>query len=271
MKRLRPHQIASIIFCVCICFLPLHTSAQEEWYSVQSGDTLESIAAHFGESAQSIIERNGLARASKIVAGQILIIPMAEQAPPEQDSSVDVGVEDVVRTHKVRRGESLQEIGKRYGIEWQTLAALNQISNPNLIYAGQMLTVPAAGQAESAPISIATRQPASPVQRQVQPSLSRRQHRIYIVQNGDSVNRVAQRFGVAEDEILRLNGLAAGTRLFIGDLVLIPASSTAPSMTTDADPAAGGFSMLCSRVIRSRPSPRVMGALWRISLSPTIC
>lgn len=47
-------------------------------YVVQSGDTLFSIAARFGVTVESIVERNGLASPDAIEADQRLEIPEAK-------------------------------------------------------------------------------------------------------------------------------------------------------------------------------------------------
>lgn len=41
--------------------------------------------------------------------------------------------------HIVQRGETLSQIARRYGLDWQRLAEMNRLENPNLIYAGQRL------------------------------------------------------------------------------------------------------------------------------------
>lgn len=44
--------------------------------------------------------------------------------------------------YTVRRGENLFRIGVRYGVSYQYLAQLNDIYNPNYVWAGQTLVVP---------------------------------------------------------------------------------------------------------------------------------
>ena len=44
--------------------------------------------------------------------------------------------------HKVRYGETLYSIGRQYGVRANTLAKVNNLYNPNYIYAGQVLYVP---------------------------------------------------------------------------------------------------------------------------------
>lgn len=47
--------------------------------------------------------------------------------------------------HTVQRGESLYLIGQRYGVSWRTLAQINNLANPRLIFAGQRLCVATQG------------------------------------------------------------------------------------------------------------------------------
>lgn len=46
------------------------------------------------------------------------------------------------RAHTVQRGQTLFRIGQAYGVSFNTIATLNGIYNPNLIYAGQCLQIP---------------------------------------------------------------------------------------------------------------------------------
>ena len=43
--------------------------------------------------------------------------------------------------YTVQSGDTLSGIASRYGTTWQKLQAMNGISNPNMIYAGQKLRV----------------------------------------------------------------------------------------------------------------------------------
>ena len=59
-------------------------------------------------------------------------------------------------TYQVQSGDTLWRIGLKYGVEWPQIATTNSLANPNLIYAGQSLCVPAAS---TAPVTVTT--PAS--------------------------------------------------------------------------------------------------------------
>ena len=59
--------------------------------------------------------------------------------PAENTGSTTAGT----RVHTVQSGETLSQIAARYGTTYQVLAELNQIQNPNVIYTGQQIRLPA--------------------------------------------------------------------------------------------------------------------------------
>ncbi|MEJ2597469.1 MAG: LysM peptidoglycan-binding domain-containing protein [Anaerolineales bacterium] len=55
--------------------------------------------------------------------------------------------------HRVRAGQSLYDIGLIYGVSWKDLAEINNLSNPRLIFTGQLLCVSTSGSAYTPPSS----------------------------------------------------------------------------------------------------------------------
>ena len=96
-------------------------------YTVRSGDTLSSIASKFGTSYQTLASLNGISNPNLIFAGQTLRV----------NGSASSG--SVYYT--VRAGDNLSSIASRYGTSYQSIASLNSLSNPNLIFAGQTLKI----------------------------------------------------------------------------------------------------------------------------------
>lgn len=47
------------------------------------------------------------------------------------------------KTYVVQPGDTLSEIGARFGVDWREIARINGITNPDLIYVGQVLKIPA--------------------------------------------------------------------------------------------------------------------------------
>ena len=59
----------------------------------------------------------------------------------------------LAQTYKIKKGDTLSKIAKQFGTDVNTLAKLNNISNPNLIIAGTTLKLPGGGSSSPAPSS----------------------------------------------------------------------------------------------------------------------
>ena len=101
-------------------------------YIVQSGDTLSGIAARFGTTVQYLARINGIVNPNLIYVGQVLKI---------SGSGVSAQRGASTATYVVKYGDTLIGIALRFGTTVNNLVALNDISNPNLIYVGQVLKV----------------------------------------------------------------------------------------------------------------------------------
>ncbi|MDD6795208.1 MAG: GH25 family lysozyme [Clostridiaceae bacterium] len=110
---------------------PTPTPGSYIYYTVVYGDTLSEIAQKFGTTVSTLTSINGISNPNLIYAGEVLKIP-------DNGGSSSGGT----ITYKVRSGDTLSEIAKRYGTTVSAIANLNGISNPNLIYVGQLLRIP---------------------------------------------------------------------------------------------------------------------------------
>ncbi len=104
--------------------------------------------------------------------------------------------------HLIRRGETLSGIAQRYGTTVDALLRANrQIRNPNLIYAGQTLTIPAARAA--APSSQGGGQ--------------------HVVRSGDTLSDIAARNGIDLSRLIRANlQIQNPDRIFPGQVIHLP-------------------------------------------------
>lgn len=95
-------------------------------YTVKSGDCLSSIGAKMGVSWVDIANRNGIQSPYIIYPGQVLSIAGTSNTTASQ-------------YYTVKSGDTLSDIASQYGTSYQTIARLNGIANPNLIYTGQTI------------------------------------------------------------------------------------------------------------------------------------
>ena len=105
-------------------------------------------------------------------------------------------------THVVQPGESLLQIATEYGIDSAALAEANGITNGNLIRAGQKLVIP----------GVTRRQ-----------ALEARGTR-YVVQSGESLSVIAEKYGVTVEAIMAANGIDDPNTIVVGQELLIPAA-----------------------------------------------
>ena len=102
-------------------------------YTVEEGDTLSSIAATYGIDPGELAAQNGITDPDKIFAGQTLHI--GEGGPAVAAPSG--------RTHVVGLGETLSWIADYYGVALDELLSANGIDDPDYVYEGQVLSLPA--------------------------------------------------------------------------------------------------------------------------------
>ena len=104
-------------------------------YTVKAGDTLYRVALEYGVTVHQLVTANNIAQPRLIRVGQKIVIPTAPAAVA--DSSQSFGMK-----YTVVSGDTLSEIALRYGVTVDQLIKTNRINDPNLIYIGQILTLP---------------------------------------------------------------------------------------------------------------------------------
>ncbi len=149
-------------------------------YVVQSGDTLYSIALRYGTSVSELVALNNIANPNLIYVGQVLYLPS------DSASSGNIYV--------VQRGNTLWGIARTYGTTVNALVSLNGISNPNLIYVGQVLYLPG----------------------------SNGQLIAYVIQRGDTLSAIALRFQTTVSTLASINHIANPDLIYAGDTIMVP-------------------------------------------------
>jgi LysM repeat protein len=96
---------------------------------------------------------------------------------------------------------------------------LNNIVNPNLIYPGQKLNVPGAGQPSTSPTPVPTL-----VSTLVAPTTVPVVQRpgTHVVQSGENLFRISLMYNLTWDVLARANGLFNPNFIFPGQVLIIP-------------------------------------------------
>ena len=113
--------------------------------------------------------------------------------------------------HRVRRGESLSVIATRYGTSVRAIMALNGLKRSSYIKQGWKLKVPTSRLSYGKKPSV------------VQTAHLNGDSSAYVVRKGDSLWKIANRFGTTTKALQSINQLPS-TRLDVGQILAIPKS-----------------------------------------------
>lgn len=183
-------------------------------YTVRPGDRLEKIAPRFGMTVANLREVNGITGRIKVSPGYTLLVagheggePLNMAALPEQPRlpQADPAPSGVtVRTHTVRKGETLPVIARRYGTSVADLKRINNLRSDR-IAAGTRLEVSAnksSSQGEAKP-GKAVASPKNGASAQKTPKIIH-----YTIRRGDTLFSIAKHFKVGKDDLMRWNRIS---------------------------------------------------------------
>lgn len=212
-------------------------------HRVRRGETLSRIAAKYGVSTRALQRANGLRSANQIRVGQRLKIPgyspplesLASAAAPAQAASRAPEPAPAEGVYRVRRGDTLASIARKFGVSATDLAKINRIKNANQIHPGQVIELPGGSL---------TARPED------------RSHAgTYTVRRGDTLEVIARKFGVGVQDLIAHNGIRNRNRIRVGQSIYIPGPPEAPAPSAPAapaEPAAAGAPMA-----QAAPAPPV--------------
>lgn len=114
---------------------PENTTNNVETYTVQPGNTLSQIATQYGTTVSEIAGLNGISNPNLIYVGQVLKIDTTNEISVVNSDKYETN--HIVYT--VQTGDTLTSISQKYDVPIRCIVQLNDIANPNLIYAGERL------------------------------------------------------------------------------------------------------------------------------------
>ena len=164
-------------------------------YIVQSGDTLTSIAIKFDTTVQAIAELNDLQNPNLIYVGEILKIPTNSRGNLSAPSS-----RHYIKTYIVQSGDTLTSIAKKFNTTVDKIALLNNITNPNLIYPGQILKIETSINSSIRGYNFNT---------------------MYTVQKGDTLLGISRKLDVDYKELIQKNDITNPNLIYTGEVLKI--------------------------------------------------
>lgn len=154
-------------------------------YRVVSGDTLYSIAKRNNITVDTLVSWNGLEDKNYIKIGDLLI------------------VKDGQFKYTVVSGDTIYKISRKFQTSVESIKSINGLKD-NTIYIGQVLNIDGL-EVITAP------QPQSFKPKQIE----------YTVKSGDRLGKIAKKYNVTVEEIVRANGLCNPNFIKVGQKLII--------------------------------------------------
>ena len=214
------------VFAARLEELPPEERVTYRRHRVAKGESLGRIASRYGVTTASLAQFNKIANPNRIYVGMDLIIPVPGATPPPEaiaaasgsgSSSVKSKPAPAAASvkHTVARGETLSGIAARYGVKPSAVQSANGLRDADQIKVGQVLTVVGG-------------QPAA----QLQTS--------YTVRRGDSLGKIAERFGCSVSDLQSWNGIRDASSIRAGQkLKLYPKSGGWTTYTVQSGDSLG--------------------------------
>jgi LysM repeat protein len=161
-------------------------------YTAVKGDIFPLISETIEFGKYQVLVKDGVSGTINVSDVELVAEPTAPTVPNTTE-------------YTVVNGDTLWKIAAKFNTTISEIVKLNNLDPNKYLYIGQKLKVPAAGSPE-------------PVQQPV----------IYTVQSGDTLWKIAQKFGTTIDAIVKANNLDPAKYLYIGQKLKIPNATTTP-------------------------------------------
>ena len=146
---------------VFLHILTMEVMFMYEVYTVKSGDTLSSISNAYGMNEDELRRINGFSPTYEVTTGYLLVVPVRSGRNYQY--------------YTVKKGDSIYEIAKAKGIDYNLLLQLNGLEKNDYIYPNQSLMLPADNVS------------------------------LYLVKENETLNDILKKFNLSIEELMNWN------------------------------------------------------------------
>ena len=164
--------------------------AGSESYRVQRGDSFYLIARKFGISVRALMNANPAIAAGRLLVGDILCVPVGEGRSCPVGSSA----------YTVQQGQSVVDVMLSSNVSLRALREYNEDIRLTALRPGDVLCVPPSGDR----------------------GLCENGGPVYRLQEGDTLDEIAERNGTNVEQILRLNPNLLPSDFVFGQVICLP-------------------------------------------------
>lgn len=204
-------------FEVAYAKVPENERVKFVYHKVRRGDTVARIAKRYGVSRSALISANNINPHHKLKSGATLVIPRGAQASTYTASYDDdsrgekVSKKKLIR-HKVRKGETLSLVARKYDVSVSEIKKWNGLGRSGVIRTGQSLKI-----YKTVYVASASKKSKSTEVASVDKGKASYHH----VKSGDSLWAISQRYGVPVDDLMAMNGLESSRKIKAGQKLVV--------------------------------------------------
>ncbi|MDV7714565.1 LysM peptidoglycan-binding domain-containing protein [Oenococcus oeni] len=233
------------------------TPSSSKSYTVASGDTLTSIAKAYGTTVSAIATANNISNPDYIYVGEVLTIGSSTSTSTSTSSTSSSSTSSSSKSYTVASGDTLTSIAKAYGTTVSAIATANNISNPDYIYVGEVLTI---GSSTSTSTSTSTSSTSS--------SSTSSSSKSYTVASGDTLTSIAKAYGTTVSAIATANNISNPDYIYVGEVLTIGSStSTSTSTSTSSTSSSSTSSSSKSYTVASGDTLTSIAKAYGVSIS----
>jgi membrane-bound lytic murein transglycosylase D len=193
---------------------------------IRKGDTVTRICNRYNINMKTLLKANNL-RSNVLVAGRRLRIPYRTTSYRLLDEGMmtaglapaEMLPENLI-IHKIKPGETVSELAKRYNVPPQMIAAWNGLEDLGRIRAGQQLAFYLQASDKMTAIDIAATDKIATSPTEQSNTSGKPRPTYYHVIGGDTLWEIAKKFQTTPEKIKRWNNLE-GNRIYPGHRLLL--------------------------------------------------
>lgn len=219
-------------------------AAAPRYHTVKKGDTLSEIALMYGISYKTLASENNISTKKSLRIGQKLKLPAGASAKADtsrlkkgKPTGKTVRASSKDGTYKVKNGENLWTIPKKFGIKRSDFMSANSFSKSTVLQIGQTVIIPGKPGNHTSSTKKSSRSKQT-VTYNTNASVS---GDTYTVKNGDNPWTIAKKLKVKHSDLMSVNNFTSSTMLKIGQVLSVPGkkssssneSATTPTPTDD--------------------------------------
>lgn len=191
---------------------PRYIAGHSFTYKVRRGDSLYKIARKHGTTITKLRHENGLSRRSILRIGKRIRIPQRRVRVRGKRTKKNYVAKEGY--YKVRSGDSLYTIARRFRTSINKLRKLNQLGRRSLIKPGMMLLVKDVNMRPKKSRTTAS-------EKQIASNSKSKGFKWHKVRRGQNLDLLARRYRTSIAQIKQVNGLRS-SRINIGQRIKIP-------------------------------------------------